>query len=249
MTPSSIPQKLWHPAEKVKHYLEKMPDGVTLTELNNKVHSYNALSRSERTKLIKFLVERESILEIKARKKNSFSVFTILRHKKFGYPQSNEKFTLIKDEKSKTCSMCGKVKPKAEFYNDPVRADGRRSRCIDCESTYKSMQYRKNKDTQITRREETPMPEQVIPKAGAIASPEVLRKQAEQLLKAAEEAEQKLQANTFINDILSPVRFEIYQAAEKMQSKLDEFIDCMDDLNKAINKLKKLSVNNEETTR
>lgn len=92
------------------------------------------------------------------------------------------------------------------------------------------------------------MTEQVTPKAGIIASPEVLRKQAEQLLKAAEEAEQKLQANTFINDILSPVRLEIYQAAEKMQSKLDEFIDCMDDLNKAINKLKKLSVNNEETT-
>lgn len=250
MTPSSIPQKLWHPAEKVKHYIEKMPDGVTLTDLYKKVYSYNALSRSERTKLIKFLVERESILEIKARKKNSFSVFTILRHKKFGYPQSNEKFTLIKDEKTKVCSKCGKVKPKAEFYGNSTMTDGCQAWCKECvkgTTTERSWKQGENYGKRInkaqnTGKEEIPMPEQTISVATEISkSPEALRKQAEQLLKAAEEAEQKLQANTFINDILSPVRLEIYQAAEKMQSKLDEFIDCMDDLNKAINKLKDMS--------
>ncbi|EFS9905589.1 hypothetical protein HWF18_003112 [Salmonella enterica] len=86
------------------------------------------------------------------------------------------------------------------------------------------------------------MPEQITSVTAAPDSPEALRKQAEQLLKAAEEAEQKLQANTFISSVLSPVRLEIYQAAEKMQQKLDEFIDCMDDLNKAINKLNDMTV-------
>ncbi|HCM6306813.1 TPA: hypothetical protein N3Z72_005200 [Salmonella enterica subsp. enterica serovar 6,14:y:1,7] len=250
MTPSSIPQKLWHPAEKVKHYVEKMPNGVTLTELHRKVHSYNTLSRSEKVKLIKFRVERESILEIKARNKNNPSVFTILRHKKYGYPQSNEIYTLIKDEKTKVCSKCGKEKPKTEFHINNTRKDGHQSWCKECTGVTTSERLWKKgenygkriNNAQFTVKEEISMPEQITSVTAAPDSPEALRKQAEQLLKAAEEAEQKLQANTFISSVLSPVRLEIYQAAEKMQQKLDEFIDCMDDLNKAINKLNDMTV-------
>lgn len=72
-------------------------------------------------------------------------------------------------------------------------------------------------------------------------SPESLRKQAEELLRAAEEAEKKRNETDFFNKKLQPVKLEICQAAGKMQRKLDEFIDCMDEMNKAIQKLKELS--------
>lgn len=72
-------------------------------------------------------------------------------------------------------------------------------------------------------------------------SPESLRKQAEELLRAAEEAEKKRNETDFFNKKLQPVKLEIFQAAGKMQRKLDEFIDCMDEMNKALQKLKELS--------
>ena len=72
-------------------------------------------------------------------------------------------------------------------------------------------------------------------------SPEALRKQAEQLLRAAEEAEKKRNETDFFNKKLQPVKLEVFQAAGKMQRKLDEFIDCMDEMNKALQKLKELS--------
>ncbi|EFA7897291.1 hypothetical protein C3V05_001708, partial [Escherichia coli] len=73
-------------------------------------------------------------------------------------------------------------------------------------------------------------------------SPETLRKQAEELLKAAEIAEKKRQEDDVFNKKLAPLKLEILQAAGKMQLKLDEFIDCMDEMNKAVQKLKELTI-------
>lgn len=72
-------------------------------------------------------------------------------------------------------------------------------------------------------------------------SPEELRKEAERLIKEAEEVERKRNESDVFNKKLSPIKLEICQAAGKMQRKLDEFIDCMDEMNKAIQKLKELS--------
>lgn len=60
-------------------------------------------------------------------------------------------------------------------------------------------------------------------------------------MKAAEIAEKKRQENDLFNKTLNPLKLELSQAAGKMQRKLDEFIDCMDEMNKAIQKLKELS--------
>ena len=72
-------------------------------------------------------------------------------------------------------------------------------------------------------------------------SPEALRKQAEILLRQDEEAERKRNDSDLFNKKLGPVRLEIGQAVGKLQRKLDEFIDCMDEVNKAIQKLKDMS--------
>lgn len=37
MTPSTLPSKLYRPLAEVKSFVEKMPEGVTLTKLSNKV--------------------------------------------------------------------------------------------------------------------------------------------------------------------------------------------------------------------
>lgn len=72
-------------------------------------------------------------------------------------------------------------------------------------------------------------------------SPEAIRKEAERLLQQAEEMERKRNDTDLFNKKLAPVKLEICQAAGALQRKTDEFIDCIDTLNKAIQKLKDLS--------
>jgi hypothetical protein len=196
MTPSTLPTKLYRPLAEVKSYVEKMPDGVTLSKLSNKVGAFGSLSKREKDNLIDFLEQRESILVIQAKPLNGKNMMTFLRHKKYGYPSS----------------MPG--------YQYPV----------------KTPQINATKINQPTEKQDKKMETLTIPN-----SPEALRKQAEQLLKAAEEAEKKRNESDFFNKKLQPVKLEICQAVGKMQRKIDEIIDCMDEVNKSLQKLKDLS--------
>lgn len=197
MTPATLPSKLYRPLAEVKSFVEKMPEGVTLTKLSNKVGAFGSLSKREKDSLVEFLEQRESILVLQARPLNGKNMMTFLRHKKYGYPTT------------------------IPGYIYPLKQP----------QTQKAVATEEHPKPQ-----EKPMENLSLP-----TSPEALRKQAEQLLKAAEEAEKKRNENDFFNKKLQPVKLEICQAAGKMQRKLDEFIDCMDEMNKAIQKLKELS--------
>lgn len=200
MTPATLPTKLYRPLAEVKSYVEKIPDGVALTRLSNKVGAFGSLSKKEKDTLIGFLEQRESILVIKAKPLTGKNLTTFLRHKKYGYPREMPGYEYpIKSVNSIPKSTEMPPEPKQENIMEPINN-------------------------------------------AAMPSPESLRKQAEQLLRAAEEAEKKRNESDFFNKKLAPVKLEICQAAGKMQRKLDEFIDCMDEMNKAINKLKELSV-------
>lgn len=72
-------------------------------------------------------------------------------------------------------------------------------------------------------------------------TPESLRKRAEELLKAAEDAENARNGVDLFNKKLGPVKLEVCQAVGALQRKTDEFIDCLDAVNKAVQKLKELS--------
>lgn len=72
------------------------------------------------------------------------------------------------------------------------------------------------------------------------ATPESLRKQAEALLKAADEEEQKRNATDFFNKKLSPVRLEVLQQASEVEKQFDELMDSMATLKTALIKLKEL---------
>lgn len=196
MTPSTIPSKLYRPLAEVKSYVEKMPEGVSLTRLGNKVGAFKTLNKRDKDNLIEFLEQRESILVIQAKPVNGKNNMTFLRHRKYGYPKE------------------------IPGYVYPVK------------------QQEPPEPQPNTIPEPTPEPvmELITPQ-----SPEALRRQAEQLIKQAEEAERKRLDNDFFNKKLAPVKLELCQAVGKMQRKMDEFIDVMDEVNKALQKLKDVS--------
>ncbi|HID4130803.1 TPA: hypothetical protein ACXE8V_001104 [Pluralibacter gergoviae] len=242
MTPATLPQKLWRPLAEVKNYVEKMPDGVRLADISRKVDVFNKLSAKEKSQLVKFLGERESILVVKIKRPNSLNGTTLLRHKKYGYPQSQSDLKVIKDIKSKVCSKCRKEKLRSEFYVNNSAPDGLQSYCKECvkESTNtrswergefyaKRIKYKNAEEDSLMKNQNLTI------------TPESLRKQAEELLKAAEEAEKKRNEDDFFNKKLHPLKLEICQAAGQMQRKMDEFIDCMDVMNKAVQKLKEIT--------
>ncbi len=49
-TPSVLPQKLWRPLAEIKNFVEKMPDGVRLTEVTKKVKTFaETVRKGEKT--------------------------------------------------------------------------------------------------------------------------------------------------------------------------------------------------------
>lgn len=243
MTPSTLPNKLWRPLSEVKSLVEKMPEGIMVADITRKIDCFRELSKAERKKLIDFLEARESIFVIKVKRDGNTYAGTLLKHKKYGYPKSLEGVEIVKKANHKTCSKCHRIKALTEFYVNNSKHDGLQAYCKDC--TKQSVNPRPCKSEEDLAKtipdateniKETPMLKEI-----ERVSPESLRKQAEELLKAAEAAEKKRNDDDFFNKKLQPVKLEICQAAGKMQRKLDEFIDCMDEMNKALQKLKELS--------
>lgn len=243
MTPATLPQKLWRPLAEVKNYIEKIPDGVKLLDVSRKVENFGKLSAKEKKQLVDFLGERESIIVLKVKKTGGQNGMTMLRHKKYGYPQGSEKETISKNIDVKICSKCKEEKPRSDFYVNNSMPDGNQSYCKECvkASTHERSWKKGGNYAKRIINESAQEEVEMTTETTASVSPESLRKQAEELLKAAEVAEKKRQENDFFNKKLQPVKLEICQAAGKMQRKLDEFIDCMDEMNKAIQKLKDLA--------
>ena len=243
MTPSTLPQKLWRPLAEVKNYIEKMPDGVKLNDVSRKVENFGKLSTKEKKQIVDFLGDRESVIVLKMKKAGGSYGVTLLRHKKYGYPQSDDARMVIKKVASKSCSKCLLEKPISEFYVNNSKIGGYQSFCKECVKASTHERSWKKDENYAKRIVNPPSQEEVemTTETTASVSPESLRKQAEELLKAAEVAEKKRQENDFFNKKLQPVKLEICQAAGKMQRKLDEFIDCMDEMNKAIQKLKDMA--------
>jgi hypothetical protein len=65
---------------RVKRFVEKQPEGATLTQLANKVNEYHALNRKDREALIGILRESGQICVVDDGR------LTTLHHPKFGHP-------------------------------------------------------------------------------------------------------------------------------------------------------------------
>lgn len=73
-------------------------------------------------------------------------------------------------------------------------------------------------------------------------TPEQLRRQAEELIRAAEEVEKKTSDRAEIKRQLDPLKLEIFQAYGMASRKFDEFIDAMADMGNVVEKLKQIAL-------
>lgn len=86
MPSNSFPQKLWRPLAEVKNYIEKMPQGVTMTMLSQKVSTFGALNKKDKDTFIECASGRESIKVFKARSKGAKLATTFFIHQKYEIP-------------------------------------------------------------------------------------------------------------------------------------------------------------------
>lgn len=160
---------------RVKRFVEKMPQGATLTQITHKVPAYSLLNKRDKESLIDII--RDSCLLVVEHDGRT----TTLHHPKFGHQS---------------------VAPIIQ--------------------------------------EHRPMKEENVSKQ--TVTPEDLRKQAEALIRAADEAEKKAGDRAEIKKQLDPLKLEILQSYGMASRKFDEFVDAMADMGKAVQKLKQISL-------
>ncbi|TQN81308.1 UNVERIFIED_ORG: hypothetical protein FHU01_1892 [Citrobacter freundii] len=160
---------------RVKRFVERMPEGATLTQISQKVQAYSLLNKRDKEILIGII--RDSGLLVVA----SDGRTTTLHHPKFGHQAVN-------------CEI-------------PVPV--------------------KTEETVVIKKTVTP---------------DELRRHAEELIRAAEEAEKKFNDRAEIKKQLDPLKLEILQAYGMASRKFDEFVDAMADMGKAVQKLKQITL-------
>lgn len=170
----TTPPHLQPVLSRIKRFVEKMPEGTTLTQLSQKVYAYNQLQKKDKELLVEIIRENGMLLVVGDGRTTTF------HHPRFGHQ-----------------AMTNAVE------------------------------------------EETVTENTVIKKT---VTPEDLRKQAEELIRAAEEAEKKAGDRAEIKKQLDPLKLEILQSYGMASRKFDEFVDAMADMGKAVQKLKQLSL-------
>lgn len=126
--------------------------------------------------------------------------------------------------KKKVCSECGIEKPITSFYAN----SGKCKTCISAIRKTKIAEENKQKEIERSEKMKVELAKAKMSKA------EAMRKQAEELLAAAE-AEEKAQSG--INSMLElgEVQLHVARAFAKCQRLFDEIVDAMDDMEKATN--------------
>lgn len=245
MTPSTLPNKLWRALSEVKSYVEKFPDGVTLTDIKNKVSAYSQLKTGERGEVIKHIEERSLLLVLKAKNPKSPRLTTFLRHKKYGYPKSIDgyEYPVNKTEKTKLCSKCKIEKSLSDFHVNNTRSDGRQAYCKECDIEHcKSRDWKSGDNYGKKLIVEKPIKGEIMTNP---SSPEQLRKQAEELLKAAEQAEKNQATEKWKAEFkkeFEQQKLEVMQAVGMVNRKFDELMDAVGSLGKVSEKFKLLKI-------
>ncbi|NIG12969.1 hypothetical protein F3J37_01385 [Pantoea sp. Al-1710] len=88
----NLPNKFWRPLAEVKNFVERMPHGVRLPQMSQKVKSFAELSRKDKDILIRYLNERDCINVIQARPTAGGNLTTFFFHQKHGLPDRIDGF-------------------------------------------------------------------------------------------------------------------------------------------------------------
>jgi len=170
----TTPPHLQPVLSRVKRFVERMPEGASLTLISQKVYAYNQLQKKDKELLIG-IIRESGILCVVGDGRT-----TTIHHPRFGH---------------QSISSAPDVTPVTE-----------------------------------------------IALSNKTVTPEELRKQAEELIRAAEAAEKKAGDREAMKKQLDPLRLEILQAYGMANRKFDEFVDAMADMGTAIQKLKNLTI-------
>ncbi|HCZ4695636.1 TPA: hypothetical protein O3G95_004826, partial [Salmonella enterica subsp. enterica serovar Saintpaul str. CFSAN004147] len=204
---------------RVKGYVMRHPNGVDAKDLL-KVEAYTRLKTKDREHLLA-IIERYNQLEVTRMGKGSKAI-TWLRHKLHTTttPAEAVEVTFI-------CCDCLKEKPASEFVATIHR-------CASCEARAAAPVV-KNIETlslNIAQKEIEPMALKTA------LSPSELRKQAEALIRQAEEAERTVAAKDVFQKQLDPLRREVLLAHTKVTKGFEAMVDGMAELDKAMAKLR-----------
>ncbi|HGF2174877.1 TPA: hypothetical protein ACF9ZU_005100 [Escherichia coli] len=123
-TPSVLPQKLWRPLAEIKNFVEKMPDGVRLTEVTKKVKTFAELSGKERNQLIDFIDKRESIIVFKVRKEGSGNGVTFSATKNMDIPSGKETSQSLRTFNQNYVPDAGRQNQSMIFIQMPANVTG-----------------------------------------------------------------------------------------------------------------------------
>ena len=171
----TTPPHLQPVLSRIKRYVEKMPEGASLTQISQKVSAYNQLSKKDKELLVEIISETGLLCVVNEGRLTTF------HHPKFGYQPA----------------VGSPAKPITEMESSVIKKP---------------------------------------------VTPEELRRQAEELIRAAEEAEKKAGDRAEIKKQLDPLKLEILQSYGMASRKFDEFVDAMADMGKAVQKLKQISL-------
>lgn len=170
----TTPPHLQPVLSRIKRYVEKMPEGATLTQLSQKVYAYSQLQKKDKELLVEVIRENGMLLVVGDGRTTTF------HHPRFGHQ-----------------ALTNAVEKETVTENTVIKKT---------------------------------------------VTPEDLRKQAEELIRAAEEAEKKAGDRAEIKKQLDPLKLEILQSYGMASRKFDEFVDAMADMGQAVQKLKQLSL-------
>ncbi|NBF24600.1 hypothetical protein [Enterobacter hormaechei] len=216
---------------RVKGYVMRHPNGVDAKDLL-KVEAYTRLKTKDREHLLA-IIERYNQLEVTRMGKGSKAI-TWLRHKLHTTTTPAEAVEVVAEkpvEVTFICCDCLKEKPASEFVATIHR-------CASCEARAAAPVV-KNIETlslNIAQKEIEPMALKTAP------SPSELRKQAEALIRQAEEAERTVAAKDVFQKQLDPLRREVLLAHTKVTKGFEAMVDGMAELDKAMAKLRDFKV-------
>ncbi|EHK0699990.1 hypothetical protein ICL29_004120 [Salmonella enterica] len=217
---------------RVKGYVMRHPNGVDAKDLL-KVEAYTRLKAKDRKQLLD-IIKRYDQLEVTHMGKGTKATVW-LRHKIHVLTTPVEPEEKASEEPTVltfVCCDCLKEKPASEFV-------GKIHRCTACEARAAAPVVKETKTLSLNI--EHKEKETMAPKTNL--SPIELRKQAEALLRQAEEAERVSTAKDVFQKQLEPLRRQVLLAHTKVTKGFEAMVDGMAELDKAMSNLRDFKVN------
>lgn len=226
---SDLPHRLFRELAEGRSLLERMTHGILLSELKGKIKTWGKLSNKDCVRLVLFMRDRGFISTFAAvssgpgqRKPDTFLIKSSYEDK----ARPPKGYELIRTGPGEPVTKEGS--PVAETVSPPV--------ITPVENTAPL-----SPPPSPPREDSKEEPETVIVKKPTTQTAEAMRRQAAELLKAAEEAERLSNQNDLFNKRLAPVRLEVLQAVASVQKQFDGMVDAMAVLETSIKKLRELS--------